>query len=83
MVSVAIFSFATGFGDYKWPISSKAVHMDVAFWKFSNNPLNYASVVNAMTYLMKIHTTCTGPFSWGISVISVVYFWQRENILLL
>ena len=39
--------------------------MYVAFWKFSNNPPNYASSDDVMTFLMILHPTCTGPFPGG------------------
>ena len=57
--------------------------MDVAFWKFSNNPPNHDSVTDAMAFLMIMHSTCTGPFSVGISVIGVLDFVLRKNIHLI
>ena len=51
--------------------------MDVALWKFLNYPPNSASVDDSMTFLIMIHSTCTGPFSGGISCIGVLYFGPR------
>ena len=49
------------------------VHMNVSFLYFSNNPLNPASVDDAMAFLMIIHYTCTGLF-YGVIIIIVVLF---------
>ena len=70
---VAVLSVATGFGSCWWNISSRAVLMDVAFWQFSNNHPNYDFVDDAMTFLIMLHSTCTGPFS-GAYLESV--FWS-------
>ena len=45
--------------------------MDVAFWYFSNNSPNSASVADSMAFLMILHSTCTGSFSGGIAFIGV------------
>ena len=74
MLVADILSVATGVGGCRWPISARAVFMDVAFCQFSNNPSNYASMTDAMTFLIMIYSTYTGPFSGGISCISVLYF---------
>ena len=60
-----VLSVATGVGVCWWPISDRDIIMAVAFWKFSNNPSNYASVDGAITFLIMLHSTCTGPFSGG------------------
>ena len=78
-----VLSVATGVGGCEWPISAWAVHMDVAFWQFSNNPHNYASVDDAMTFIMILHSTCTGPFPGGIYFIGVLGFGPRKKIHLL
>ena len=48
-------------------------------WKFSNSPPNSAPVADAMKFLMMLHSTCTGPFYWGIYVIGVLYFGPRKR----
>ena len=48
--------------------------MAVYFWKFSNNPPNYASVADSMTSLIILHYTCNGPFLGGIDCIGVLDF---------
>ena len=59
-----VFSVATGVGGCWWPISARAIIMDVAFWKFSNDPPSYDSVADAVTFFIMLHSTCTGSF-WG------------------
>ena len=54
--------------------------MDVAFWQFSNNFPNYASVDEAITFLIMLHSTCTGEFWGGIDCIGVLDFGPRKNI---
>ena len=81
MLFAAVFFVATGVGSCWWPISAKAVLSKVALWKFSNKPPNYASVADSITFLMNLHSTCTGPLSGGISCISVLYFVPRKNII--
>ena len=83
MMFAAVLSVATGVGGCMWPISAKAVLVEVDFWQFSNNPPSYASVADSMTSLMILHSTCTGPFSGGISWIYVLELGPRENILLI
>ena len=53
--------------------------MDVAFWQFSNNPPNPASVADAMTFLIMLHSTCTGTFYGGIYCIGVLDFGPRKK----
>ena len=81
MMFIYVLSIATSVGGCWWPISARAILMDVAFWKFSNNPPDYAYVVDAITFLIMLHYTCTGPISGGISCIGVLYFGPRKNIL--
>ena len=45
MLFAIVLSAANGVGGCQWPISARNVLMDVAFWKFSNNAPNYASVI--------------------------------------
>ena len=72
MLFVTVLSVATGSGGCGWSISDSLVRMDVAFCQFSNHPPNSASVYDDMTFLMMIHSTCTGLFYGGISVIGVL-----------
>ena len=65
----AVLSIATGVGGCGWPISSRAVCMNVSFWKFSNNPPNYVSVADAMTFLIMLYSTCTGLFTGALLVL--------------
>ena len=58
----AVLYVATGIGGFGWHIFDRVISIDVAFWKFSENSPNYASVAYAMTFLMILHSTCTGPF---------------------
>ena len=75
----AVLSVATGVGGCYFPIFAKSVRMKVAFWKFSNRPPNYASVADAITFLVMLHSTCTGPLSVGISCIGVLDFVPRKK----
>ena len=78
---VAVLSVATDVCGRGWPISARSVYMYVAFWQFSRNPPNLASVADAMAFLMILHSTCTGLFSGGIAVIGVLFldFGPREK----
>ena len=78
-------SVATGIGGCWWNIYAREVHMDVAFWQFSNNLPNSSSVVDAMTFLIRMNSACTGPFSGYIDSLGVLYMdlSPRENINLL
>ena len=60
MLFAAVLSVATDVGGCECPISARVVLMDVAFWKFSNNLPNYSSVVDAMKFIIMLHSTCTG-----------------------
>ena len=53
-------------------ISARAVRMDVAFWEFSDNPRNAASVADAMTFIVILYSKFTGPFYGGIYFIGVL-----------
>ena len=83
MLFIDVFSVDTGAGGCERPISARAFHVDVAFLQFLNNPPSSASVSDAMTFIMILHYTCTGPLSGGITVIGVMDFGPRENIHLL
>ena len=75
----AVLSVATGVGGFWWPISAGAVLMEVAFCQFSNKPPNCSSVVDVITLLMILYSTCTGPFYGGISCIGVLDFGPRKK----
>ena len=78
MLFAAVLSVATGVGGCWWPISSRAVLMDVAFWQFSNNPPNSDYVADAVTFLIVLHSTCTGSFSECIyCIVVLVLFLQK------
>ena len=70
----AVFSVSTGVGGCWWPIYARSILVDFAFWQFSNNPPNYDSVDDARTFLIMLHSTCTGPFSGGIYCIGMLDF---------
>ena len=71
-------SVATGIGGCGWIVYTRSVRMDVAFWKFSNNIPNYASLADAMMFLMVLNSTCTDPFYGVIGVIGVLDFSVHE-----
>ena len=74
MLFDAVLSIANGVGGCWWPIHVRAVLVAVYFWKFSNNPPNSASVADATTFLIMLHSAGNGPFSRGIDCISVLVF---------
>ena len=71
---VSVLSIANIIGGCWWSISVRDVLVAVAFWQFSNNPPNYTSVDDDITFLIMLHSTCTGTFSGGIDCISVLNF---------
>ena len=77
MILPTVLSISTGVGSCEWTIYDRAVRMDVAFWQFSNNLTNSASVADAMTFLIIMHYICTGPFFRGSACIGVFYFDPR------
>ena len=80
MLFDAVLSFATSVGGSGWTISSRAVLMDAASWKFSNNPPNSASLADSMTFFTMLNYICTGPFFGGIAYNGVLDFVPRKNI---
>ena len=72
----AVFSVATGVGGYWWPICDRAILMDVAFRQFSCNPPISASVADAITFLIMLHSTFTGSFGGGHLLYRCVEFWS-------
>ena len=81
MMLAAILSVAASAGGCWWPISARAVLMDVAFWKFPNKPPNYAYMSDVITFLIMLHSTCTGPFYGGINFINVLDSGPRKKYL--
>ena len=79
MLFVAVLSVAAGVGGCEWPIYDREVCMDVAFWKFSNNPPNSDSVANAITFLIMLNYICNDPFSGHIYCTGVLYFGTRKK----
>ena len=79
MLFAAVLSVAAVVGGCWFPISDKAVRVEVPFWKFSKKPSNSSSVSNVITFLMMLHSTCTGPFSRGISCIGLLDFGPRKK----
>ena len=57
MLFSALMSISTGASGFEWPISARSVHIDVAFWQFSKNPPNSASVADFMTSIIILHST--------------------------
>ena len=70
MIFPAVLSVTTGVGGCGRTIYARAVRMNVAFCQFSKNPPNSVSVDDEIPFIMILHSTCNGPFYWGISVIS-------------
>ena len=83
VIFAAVLSIATGVGGCEWRIYDRAARMDVAFWYFSNNPPNSASVADSVTFLVILYYTCTSPFSRGIAVIGALDFGPRKKIPLI
>ena len=81
MLFAAVLSVVTSVSGCWWPISATAVLMAVAFWQFSRNPPNSASVIYAIIFFIILHSTCNGLFSGGISCIGVLDFGPRKKIL--
>ena len=81
MIFAAVLSVAIGVGGCWWPISARAVLMELSFWQFSNNPTSSSSVDDAITFIMILHSTCTGPFLGVISWIGILDFVPSKHIL--
>ena len=79
MLFASVLSVDTGVGGCEWPIYDRAVRMDVAFWQFSRNPPNSASVADAMTFLTLINSAYNVSFYGGIAVICVLDFGTRKR----
>ena len=79
MLPAAVLYVSTCVGGCWWPISDKAVLMDVSFQKFSNNPPNYAPVADSITFIIMLHSTCTETFLGGIDYIVVLDVGPRKK----
>ena len=79
MLFSAILSVSAGVGGCEWPISDRAIFTAVDFWKFSNNPPNYASMADAITFLIMLHATCNGSFWGAVDCIGVLDFSPRKK----
>ena len=69
MLFSAVFTVSTTAGGFGRPISDSTVLMDVTFWQFTDNPPNYASVSDAMKFIIMLHSTCNVPFSGSLVVL--------------
>ena len=74
----AVLSFDTDVCNCERTISDRALCMDVYFWKFSNNPPNSDSVIDAVVFIMILHSTYTGPFS-GKFLLLVCWIFSGEK----
>ena len=79
MLLAAVLSIFAGIGGCWWNVSARADLMAVVFWQFSDHPPNYASVYDAITFLIMLHSTCTGPFGRGIDCTSFLDFIHRKK----
>ena len=79
----AVLSVSTGVGSCEWLISTRGIRTYVTFWKFSNNSFNSSSFADSVTFIIILHYTCTGPFSWGAYFIGVLDFGLKKNIYLI
>ena len=79
MMFASVLSAATGVGGYWWPISDRAVLIEVDLWQFSNNPPSSASVADDIKFFLMLHYTCTGPFYGSIYWIGVFNFGHRKK----
>ena len=68
---------STGVGGCEWLIFTRENFMDVFLWQFSKNSPISVSVADSIMSLMILYSMCTGPFSGGIDVISVLDFGSR------
>ena len=60
----------------------QGVTYECCLFEFSNDPTNSDSVADSITFLIILHSTCTGPFSWFIAIIDMLLldFWPSKNI---
>ena len=79
MMFDTVLSVATGFHGCWWPISDRAVLMDIFSCKFSNNPPNYASVADSITFIIMLHSTCSETFLGGLDYIVVLDVGPRKK----
>ena len=79
MLLAAVFSISTGVGGCWCPISARAVLVEVAFWQFKKKSPNSTSMADAISFLVMLHSTSTGPLSGAVSCISVSDFSPRKK----
>ena len=79
MMFSSVFSVATSVVGCWGPISDRAVIVAVAFWQFSNNPPNYASMADTITFLIMLHYKFTGTILWVIDFIGVLDFGLKKK----
>ena len=79
MLFYSVLYIATGVGDFWWPISARAILVDVDLWQFSKNPPSSDSLSDVITLLIILHYKCTGPFLGGISCIDVLDFGPKKK----
>ena len=79
MLFVTLFSVSNIVGVREWPISIRAVCLDVAFWQFSNIPPNYSYVADPIKFLILLHSTYTVLFSGGLYCIGALDFGPRKK----
>ena len=81
MLFVTFLSVFTVVGGCQCHNSARVVCMYVAFWKFSNNSTNSASVADAMTFLVILHSTYIGLFFCVIAIIDVFGFGGNKTYI--
>ena len=57
MLFADVLIIATGVGGWECTISARYVCMGAAFWQFSNNPPNYDTVDDVITFLIMLPST--------------------------
>ena len=74
MLFANVLSVSTGVGGYWWSMSARAIVVAVAFLVV----LKYSSLLfffdDAMTFLIILYSTFTGPFWGGVYCIGVLHF---------
>ena len=74
MICASELSVATAVGGCGWPISVRAVYVEVVSSNFSNSPPNSDPAEEATTLCIILYSKCMGPFYWGISKIAFLWF---------
>ena len=73
MLFNAVLAVTTGVGGCGWPIYAREVLVDVLFRQFTTNPPNSIYVADAMTFIIILHYTCTGPFLVALLLLMCYY----------